>query len=565
MSKRLTMANARRTLQSYWGHTDFRDVQAEAVKHVLQGSDVLLVARTGMGKSAVFQVPAIMAEGTAVVVSPLISLMHDQVHDLEERGIPAAYINSTQPTSEQQRVFKRFVEGEYDLLYVSPERLRTKGFRDAVSKATVSYVVIDEAHCIASDGHDFRPAYMLIPDAFSDAARRPPIVAVTATATVETAGEIAESLRLKDDHVRVLSDPIRPNFRYHTLWAGRPWTNLSRTLDAMVDPRKGRHLVYAASRKVTEYAAKTAADSVGQSNVAFYHAGMPDTKRSEVQRGFKSGDIPVVCATSAFGMGIDVPDIRTVIHFGIRDSLESYTQEIGRGGRDGGPTVAVLIHNPKAAQLQRRFVEEANPQYYVYRMVWGALHAVLDEGDCRTVPEGKIKDLIMETFDTEVSIPDISAALQVLEAYGAVSRGYRAPTTYYTLGNTRLPSTGPEAKLANAVASRVNRTGYPMMYQAGPIAAETGLSRDTLSTALANLLSSGALVEAEQKTNKTIQIDHYHVPLEQVVTEDMVEDKRARDHARLDAMVDYAGSDDPVGTIRRYFGLPNVTDGYIVE
>ena len=343
MDVRSESTEALTPLRTYFGHARFREGQEQVVGAVLGGRDVLAVMPTGSGKSLGYQLPAVMLPGTTLVVSPLISLMKDQVDELNRRRIPAGALHSMLPAGVRREVLDSARAGRLRLLYVAPERFASDHFLRLLHELEIARFVVDEAHCVSEWGHDFRPDYRRLRDAAelcraSDrAGGRPPIAAFTATATPEVRDDIIAMLGLAEPQVLVAGFD-RPNIhlRVERMAAEEDKDDL---LPRLVRGR--RALVYAATRKTAEAAAAVLRAASVQA--AAYHAGLEDGERTRVQDAFAAGTLPVVCATNAFGMGIDRPDVDAVVHYAIPGSLEAYYQEIGRAGRDGRPATATLL------------------------------------------------------------------------------------------------------------------------------------------------------------------------------------------------------------------------------
>ncbi|MTE23973.1 DNA helicase RecQ [Microbacterium sp. ZXX196] len=341
-------------LRTVYGFDDFRGDQAEIVDHVAGGGDAIVLMPTGGGKSVCYQVPALVREGTGLVVSPLIALMHDQVEALRANGVRAEYLNSTQAPAERAAVERAYVAGELDLLYVAPERLSAPATRDLLARGTLSVIAIDEAHCVSQWGHDFRPDYLALGD-LGSAFPGVPRIALTATATRETHAEITERLHLGNARHFVASFD-RPNIQYRI----EAKTDARRQLLQFVrsQPEGSAGIVYALSRKSVE---QTATYLRGQGIDAVpYHAGLDAETRAAHQARFLREDGVVVVATIAFGMGIDKPDVRFVAHIDLPKSVEGYYQETGRAGRDGGPSVAWMAYGLGDVVQQRRMITQGD-------------------------------------------------------------------------------------------------------------------------------------------------------------------------------------------------------------
>jgi ATP-dependent DNA helicase RecQ len=345
------------TLRAHFGHDSLRAGQEPLVSGVLSGRDVLAVMPTGAGKSLGFQLPAVVLHGTTLVVSPLISLMKDQVDELNRRSIRAAALHSMVAAETRRAVLDDFRQRRLRLLYIAPERLASDAFLHVLGNVPIARVVVDEAHCVSEWGHDFRPDYRRLRTA-ADACRRsdgapgrPSIAAFTATATPEVRDDIVALVGLRDPLVLVAGFD-RPNIDLQV----RPVDD-DEEKHALLPRLVGRRraLVYAATRKTAEGAAATLA-AAGLPASA-YHAGLPDAERTRVQDGFAAGSLRVVCATNAFGMGIDRPDVERVVHLAIPGSVEAYYQEIGRAGRDGRPAIATLLWHGDDVSTRRFLID----------------------------------------------------------------------------------------------------------------------------------------------------------------------------------------------------------------
>ena len=353
-------------LKEYWGYDSFRSRQEEIVSAALEDRDVLAILPTGGGKSVCFQVPAMMREGIAIVVTPLIALMKDQVQNLCDRGIKALCVNAGMGPREVELNLNNAVYGDFKFLYVSPERLGTPLFRSYVQEMNVSYIVVDEAHCISQWGYDFRPDYLCIGKLRELV--QAPIIALTATATPKVAEDIMERLGFKEKCL-IKSGFERPNLSYIVR---KCEDKLGQMLN-ICNNVAGTGIVYVRSRKKTEeLAAFLTANGISAS---FYHAGLGQQSRSDRQAKWKSDKIRVMVCTNAFGMGIDKPDVRFVIHFDVPDSPEAYFQEAGRGGRDGKRSYAVLLWNAMDVRRLHQLATISFPTLEYMEDIYHKIHA----------------------------------------------------------------------------------------------------------------------------------------------------------------------------------------------
>lgn len=351
-------------LRSRFGLPSFHPWQREAIDALLEGSRrVLVVAPTGGGKSLCYQFPATELEGTSIVISPLIALMEDQVRSLTERGVPATFLASTLDMDERRERERRIAQGEFKLVYVAPERLANPSALESLRRAEPPLVAIDEAHCISQWGHDFRPDYLRLGRILEQLAPKH-VLACTATATPVVREEILARLHLGDEAKVVLRGFARPNLHFEALELDSmpqrraAMIDIVRTALGSPDEPKGAAIVYAATRKNSERMAE-ALRGVGFAADA-YHAGLPNDVRANVNRRFAAGELDVVAATNAFGMGIDRADIRAVVHVQCPGSIEGYYQEVGRAGRDGQPARGVLLASSSDMGLRRRLLERSS-------------------------------------------------------------------------------------------------------------------------------------------------------------------------------------------------------------
>lgn len=369
------LPDAHEALHATFGFNAFRGVQEQVVTRALSGHSTLAIMPTGAGKSLTYQLPAVMLEGTCVVVSPLIALMHDQLRSATANGIRAATLTSAD--TDRGLTMDRFRAGELDLLYIAPERASQPHFRELLEQSRVALFAIDEAHCVSEWGHDFRPDYRLLKpllDAFPEVPR----LALTATADHHTRSDILAQLGIPDEGL-IVAGFDRPNIRYTI----RPRDSAMRQIKAVMDENPGPGIVYAPTRARVEQLAETLASATGR-RVLPYHAGLDPEVRARNQAAFVASEDMVMVATVAFGMGIDKPDVRFVAHAGIPKSIEAYYQETGRAGRDGDPSVAVMFWGADDFARARQRLSEIEPhRLQSERQRLDSLAGLVETAECR--------------------------------------------------------------------------------------------------------------------------------------------------------------------------------------
>ncbi len=348
------MSLIHKKLRQYFGFEEFRNAQYEIIKDIIEGNDTLVVMPTGGGKSLCYQLPAIILEGTAIVISPLIALMKDQSEALEKRGISCTYINSSLQGDEYSERINKLVKGEYKLIYIAPERLESQAFLTILSQIKISFIAVDEAHCISQWGHDFRPSYLNIVDSLEDISISNK-VALTATATPEVQDDIIKALKMKKTK-RVVSGFDRPNLSYLTEKTSDKFQKIK---NIVADSQEGSTIIYCGSRNNTDDVYKKLIAENIKANK--YHAGMSASQRQKNQDDFINNKNSIIVATNAFGMGIDKADVRNVIHYNLPGSIEAYYQEAGRAGRDGKESNCYLFYNLNDIKLQEYFINSTFP------------------------------------------------------------------------------------------------------------------------------------------------------------------------------------------------------------
>ncbi|MDE6499989.1 MAG: ATP-dependent DNA helicase, partial [Rikenella sp.] len=404
------MADIQQILEKYWGYREFRPLQREIIESAVAGRDTVALLPTGGGKSLCYQVPALALPGVAIVVTPLIALMKDQVDALRRRHINAVAIHSAMSAREIDLALDNCVYGDVKLLYIAPERIETRIFHTRVRKMNVSLVAVDEAHCISEWGYDFRPAYLRIAR-LREWVPGVPFLALTATATALVLEDIERHLGLDEPQI-FRGSFARPNIRFVV----RRGENKAEQLVRVIRGVEGSGIVYARTRRATEeIATQLQAEGV---SADFYHAGLGFRMRAAKQEAWRRGEVRVIVATNAFGMGIDKADVRFVVHDQMPASLEAYYQEAGRAGRDGEPAYAVLLYNGMDTTAARRRIESAYPPLDTVRKVYEAIfnHLQVTVGGGREA----VFDFDLEAFAARFKFFSLTVfhAIKLLELNG---------------------------------------------------------------------------------------------------------------------------------------------------
>ena len=563
----MTIDNYREVLHKYWGYDDFRGIQRDIIESIGNGHDTLGLMPTGGGKSITFQVPALCSEGTCIVITPLIALMKDQVHNLRRRGIRAAAIYSGLSREEIITTLENCIFGGITILYVSPERLSSELFRTKLRHMKVSFITVDEAHCISQWGYDFRPSYLEIADIRKDLPGIP-VLALTATATPQVVEDIQDKLtgisRVSGISGISSFNVFKMSFeRKNLAYVVRQATDKREQLIHILESVKGCAIVYARSRRRT----KEVAELLNEAGISatFYHAGLDTTVKDERQRDWQNDKVRVMVATNAFGMGIDKPDVRVVIHIDCPDSLEAYFQEAGRAGRDGQKAYAVLLYNDADHRKLDKRISDTFPEKDYVRKVYEHLAYFYQVG----VGSG-----YHATFEFNIDkfchafhhFPiQVDSALKILNRAGYIEYTEEQDNqarVMFTISRNELyrleNATPNEEKVITALLRSYGGLFVDYNFiDEGFIASQCGLQPQQLYMILKNLSEKHILHFIPQKKTPYVRYLQRREETENVQLPPVVyEERKEQFRERIYAMINYATNDHICRSrqLLRYFG-----------
>ena len=521
-------------LKHYFGFDSFLDGQQEVVDSILRGEDLGVIMPTGAGKSICYQLPVLMMPGYGIVASPLIALMADQVEALCARGIPATFVNSTLDPAEQHRRLNAAVRGEIKLLYVAPERFHTDFFRSILRESPPSVLVVDEAHCISQWGHDFRPAYRRIGQVV-DEFDIPQVCAFTATATNAVREDIKRQLHRPDMRM-VVRGFRRPNLAFEVKECRSDADKLA-AVDSVLKLKQPT-LIYAATRQAVDELAE-------KLKIRGYHAGMSSAERAASQEYFMTDPAPVLAATNAFGMGIDRPDVRCVIHYNLPGSLEAYYQEAGRAGRDGRESRCILLFSYADRYVQEFLIDLSNPEYEIVLSVYRVLRRLAADRNSNILYETPAT--LLPLVSGAKSDGKISASLALLERAGAIRREQLRRSSgkmrfIRNINELRLIHQLENTQRSRFIVRCINRYGeqlkYPAEYFIDELAVVCGLNEDQLKRVIAALKND--CIEWESGfSGRSIEL----LAPDQAVPDldrDAMDEKRDYERGKLEEVINFA-------------------------
>ncbi|MEI8375554.1 MAG: ATP-dependent DNA helicase RecQ [Planctomycetota bacterium] len=523
-----------------FGLTAFRPGQREVISTVLAGKDCLCVMPTGGGKSLCYQLPALILDGLTLVVSPLIALMKDQVDQLQARGFPVTFINSTLPVQEQHDRLDRIAAGEFRLAYVVPERFRSSRFLESVRAVGLKLLAVDEAHCVSQWGHDFRPDYARLGH-FRKMLGNPTTIALTATATDNVRRDVVEHLALDEPKI-FITGFARENLFYEVL-SPRTDREKGEMLVKFLRETPGTGIIYASTRKRTEEIAEIIGKQTSR-RAAVYHAGLPPDERRATQDAFMSGRIEVITATNAFGMGIDKADVRFVIHYNLPGSLEAYYQEAGRAGRDGKPSRCVMLYHGGDRYIQEFFIENSYPGLDVIQKVYEFL-ASLDEDPIQLTQQD-----VKEYLRLSIGNDGVGNCEQILESAGALERLVSSQNMATVRIDSDLPTCVDllprQAKVRRRVLQAVEKIvgdqrDELVQFRPQDLTAALQMEQPAVAHALHELSESDWFTYVPPFRGRAIRMLKRDVPFEELeIDSAALEKRKAAEYDKLNRMVRFA-------------------------
>ena len=518
----------------------FRPGQQEVITTILSGQDCLCIMPTGGGKSLCYQLPALMHEGVTLVVSPLIALMKDQVDAMHELNIRATLINSTLDASQQQARLADMARGQYDLVYIAPERLRNPRFLEAIAKTSIHLLAVDEAHCISQWGHDFRPDYARLGE-FRQRLGNPPTIALTATATPTVREDILQLLALRNPRV-FITGFARPNLHFEVTAAWNTSVKDEALLEFLQET-PGAGIIYTSTRRGCDELAELLRASVDR-KTGIYHAGIQLDDRRTIQESFMRGETQIIVATNAFGMGIDKADLRFVVHYNMPGSLEAYYQEAGRAGRDGQPSRCLLFYTPSDRYIQEYFIENAYPSRQTVERVYQYLCRL--EEDPIELTQQELK----ERLSLEIGGEGIGACEQLLEKCGAIER----LTTQENRASVRIDSTLPtlvdllprEARAQRRVLREIEtivgeRRGERVYFPLAQLIERAAMSREAVARAVRELRKLDPFDYVPPFRGRAVHVMNRERPFSGLnIDFETLEKRKANEFEKLERVIRYA-------------------------
>ncbi len=549
-------------LKIHFNYDNFRSGQEKAIDSILEKKDTVVVLPTGGGKSMIYQLPALVLDGVTLVVSPLIALMKDQVDSLDSVGIPATFINSSLNPKEIDNRLSKMKQGYYRLIYIAPERFYNHSFMQELSKIKVALFAIDEAHCISQWGHDFRPSYLRLKEVIKQV-HNPPVLALTATATIEVRQDIIKQLDLK--HVDlIVSGFSRPNLHFAAVLASGG-QKVSKILDLFKDSDLGSGIIYVGTRSKAE----EIVSYLNEHNIKAveYHAGLDNDSRSWVQEQFMKNEAQVVVATNAFGLGINKKDIRFVIHYDLPGTIEAYYQEAGRAGRDGKDSFCLLFYSPSDRYLQEFFIQGDNPGEETIMNVYRVLLEMDEKKDYQQNSLLFTYSEIIRSLETSVPEMAIGTCLKILEKENYISRPNERKANAYLKRNISLNvvrnSIGSRAKNQKKILDIIEekldeKISQGWQFSLDEAAVIFKMEKNSFLRAVKSLAEKNLLEFRPPFRGTEIKITKRVEPEEILPDLEKLKDKAKRAYEKLDNMENYVYSNKCRQVyILNYFGEDN--------